>query len=208
MQEPIFIASPPRSGSSLTGLLLHSFGLWSGDTKEANEFNPKGFYENLEISQLLIDYLRENDKENLGKRYQPLILDKTDSSLREKIFDIVKSQGLKEDQPWFYKDPKIAICRNLLVDAFPNAKWIWVNRSQDRTIRSLMRTDFMDAYTTEKEWASFLAVYGFYKLDLQLKTNVFELNIDKVMNNDQSEVDRLSEFLGLEADFNLSKLLI
>jgi len=208
MQEPIFIASPPRSGSSLTGLLLHSFGLWSGDTKEANEFNPKGFYENLEISQLLIDYLRENDTENLGKRYQPLILDKTDSSIREKIFDIVKSQGLKEDQPWFYKDPKIAICRNLLVDAFPNAKWIWVNRSQDRTIRSLMRTDFMDAYTTEKEWASFLAVYGFYKLDLQLKTNVFELNIDKVMNKDQSEVDRLSEFLGLEADFNLSKLLI
>lgn len=208
MQEPIFIASPPRSGSSLTGLLLHSFGLWSGDTKEANEFNPKGFYENLEISQLLIDYLRENDTENLGKRYQPLILDKTDSSIREKIFDIVRSQGLKEDQPWFYKDPKIAICRNLLVDAFPNAKWIWVNRSQDRTIRSLMRTDFMDAYTTEKEWASFLAVYGFYKLDLQLKTNVFELNIDKVMNKDQSEVDRLSEFLGLEADFNLSKLLI
>lgn len=208
MQEPIFIASPPRSGSSLTGLLLHSFGLWSGDTKEANEFNPKGFYENLQISQLLIDYLRENDTENLGKRYQPLILDKTDSSIREKIFDIVKSQGLKEDQPWFYKDPKIAICRNLLVDAFPNAKWIWVNRSQDRTIRSLMRTDFMDAYTTEKEWASFLAVYGFYKLDLQLKTKVFELNIDKVMNNDQSEVDRLSEFLGLKADFNLSKLLI
>lgn len=208
MQEPIFIASPPRSGSSLTGLLLHSFGLWSGDTKEANEFNPKGFYENLEISQLLIDYLQENDTENLGKRYQPLLLDKTDSSIREKIFDIVKSQGLKEDQPWFYKDPKIAICRNLLVDAFPNAKWIWVNRSQDRTIRSLMRTDFMDAYTTEKEWASFLAVYGFYKLDLQLKTNVFELNIDKVMNNDQSEVDRLSEFLGLQADFNLSKLLI
>ena len=208
MQEPIFIASPPRSGSSLTGLLLHSFGLWSGDTKEANEFNPKGFYENLEISQLLIDYLRENDTENLGKRYQPLILDKTDSSIREKIFDIVRSQGLKEDQPWFYKDPKIAICRNLLVDAFPNAKWIWVNRSQDRTIRSLMRTDFMDAYATEKEWASFLAVYGFYKLDLQLKTNVFELNIDKVMNKDQSEVDRLSEFLGLEADFNLSKLLI
>lgn len=208
MQEPIFIASPPRSGSSLTGLLLHSFGLWSGDTKEANEFNPKGFYENLEISQLLIDYLRENDTENLGKKYQPLILDKTDSSIREKIFDIVKSQGLKEDQPWFYKDPKIAICRNLLVDAFPNAKWIWVNRSQDRTIRSLMRTDFMDAYDTEKEWASFLAVYGFYKLDLQLKTKVFELDIDKVMNKDQSEVDRLSEFLGIEADFNLSKLLI
>ncbi len=208
MQEPIFIASPPRSGSSLTGLLLHYFGLWSGDTKEANEFNPKGFYENLEISQLLIDYLQENDTENLGKRYQPLILDKTDSSIREKIFDIVKSQGLKQDQPWFYKDPKIAICRNLLVDAFPNAKWIWVNRSQDRTIRSLMRTDFMDAYTTEQEWSSFLAVYGFYKLDLQLKTNVFELNIDKVMNKDQSEVDRLSEFLGIEADFTLSKLLI
>lgn len=208
MQEPIFIASPPRSGSSLTGLLLHSFGLWSGDTKEANKFNPKGFYENLEISQLLIDYLRENDTENLGKRYQPLILDKTDASIREKIFDIVRSQGLKEDQPWFYKDPKIAICRNLLIDAFPNAKWIWVNRSQDRTIRSLMRTDFMDAYDTEKEWASFLAVYGFYKLDLQLKTKVFELDIDKVMNNDQSEVDRLSEFLGIEADFNLSKLLI
>lgn len=208
MQEPIFIASPPRSGSSLTGLLLHYFGLWSGDTKEANEFNPKGFYENLEISQLLINYLQENDTENLGKRYQPLILDKTDSSIREKIFDIVKSQGLKQDQPWFYKDPKIAICRNLLVDAFPNAKWIWVNRSQDRTIRSLMRTDFMDAYTTEQEWSSFLAVYGFYKLDLQLKTNVFELNIDKVMNKDQSEVDRLSEFLGIEADFTLSKLLI
>lgn len=208
MQEPIFIASPPRSGSSLTGLLLHSFGLWSGDTKEGNEFNPKGFYENLEISQILIDYLRANDKENLGKRFHPLMLNHTDISVRQKILDVVKSQGLRDDQPWFYKDPKIAICRDLLLDTFPNAKWIWVNRSQDRTIRSLMRTDFMDAYETEKEWASFLAVYGFYKQDLKSKTDLFELNIDKIMDKDQSEVERLSEYLGLEADFNLSKLII
>lgn len=208
MQEPIFIASPPRSGSSLTGLLLHSFGLWSGDTKEANEFNPKGFYENLEISQILIDYLRANDKDNLGKRFQPLMLNHTDISVRQKILDVVKSQGLRDDQPWFYKDPKIAICRDLLLDAFPNAKWIWVNRNPNRTIRSLMRTDFMDAYETEKEWASFLAVYGFYKQDLKSKTDLFELNIDKIMDKDQSEVERLSKYLGLEADFNLSKLII
>ena len=208
MQEPIFIASPPRSGSSLTGLLLHSFGLWSGDTKEANEFNPKGFYENLEISQILIDYLRANDKDNLGKRFQPLMLNHTDISVRQKILDVVKSQGLGDDQPWFYKDPKIAICRDLLLDAFPNAKWIWVNRSQDRTIRSLMRTDFMDAYDNEEDWKKFLAVYKFYKQDLKTKTNVFELDIDKIMDKDQSEVDRLSDYLGIEADFTLSKLLI
>lgn len=54
MIPPIVVCTYPRSGSSLTCGLLHEAGVWVGECKPRNAFNPKGFFEN----RVLMDMAR------------------------------------------------------------------------------------------------------------------------------------------------------
>ena len=82
----VFVASPPRAGSSVTANLLSKAGLFGGKTKVADQWNKYGYFENLEITKYVIEYLRRNDKNKLGKRFQP-------KNLKED-FDVFGDLGL------------------------------------------------------------------------------------------------------------------
>lgn len=196
--EPVIIVSPPRSGSSLTGTILNRLGIFSGVTKAGDRYNRGGYNENLGITELLIKELQAADTYGEGKRFQPLSLKFDYCNFRQDVYEIMSSQGLQHNQPWYYKDPKIAICRNLFIEHFPNAKWVWVNRDLNDTIWSLMQTPFMNAYNETDEWMRFLNVYAQYKHDLKSTvTNMFELDITAIMNKDSSQIQALADYCGV-----------
>ena len=56
MNKIVFIASPPRSGSSMLTKLFYENGFWIGNTKKGDQWNIDGYFENLKLTQLLINY--------------------------------------------------------------------------------------------------------------------------------------------------------
>lgn len=52
MDRPIIVLGAPRSGTSMTAGMLHYCGAWVGVCRGANEYNPKGYFENYAIERL------------------------------------------------------------------------------------------------------------------------------------------------------------
>lgn len=196
MQNPILIVSAPRSGSSLTSLLISRAGVFGGDTKKGNKWNRKGYFENLAIADLEIEYLRRSDTEGLLKRFQPINLDEPFPDFNVNVCRAIRQQGLTEGGRWYYKNPKTAMLWRLWHRNFPFAKWVIVKRNRADTIRSLKHTEFMDAYETDDQWNQFLDYYDSLLGDIQNNCDSFTLDIDRVFSEGLPPVEELFNFLG------------
>jgi len=202
-KQPIFIASKPRSGSSLTSHILHEHGVFGGIMKPADGNNARGYFENIQITSLLIEYLRRNDIENKLKKYNPKDLKSMMVEFDFFVNQILTEEGLKEGENWFFKDPKIAFCWNMMHRSFPEAKWIIVKRDESQVLNSIIKTDFMDAYNTTQDWIDYLNVYNHNLEQLEKKCNPFILNINKVFNNDLTELRSMFDFIGVKLNENI-----
>lgn len=200
MQPPILIISPPRSGSSLVGFMLNQVGVWGGEMKIGDseypvKYNPYGYFENIAINKILIDYLRTNDTMNMGKRFQPLNLDADYEEFDKKV--IASLSGKNEKQPWFYKNVKSVFCWRLWDKYFPEATWVIVKRNRDDILKSIKRTSFMDAYNTDEEWRLYLDKLDSIVNTIQVKCRFFVIDIDKIFRGDLWEFKLIISLIGL-----------
>jgi hypothetical protein len=171
---------------------LANAGIWFGDTKEGDDYNINGYYENLGITSLIVQYLKMHDKDNLGKRFHPLGLASRFHGFRKNVENIIVSQGYVCGD-WFYKDPKIAFCWRMMAYYFPNAKWVIVRRDREQVISSCMRTPFMDAYHTRAEWGKMLDRYDSLTNEIQKYADSHVFDINKAME-DTDEVQKLLKY--------------
>lgn len=195
------MVSAPRSGSSLTGYILHSSGVFGGimDWRKPDKWNIKGYFENYEITSIIVDYLRKNDEYQLQKRYHPVDLDSDYPEFDKVVLSILDGQGYNRSQMWFYKNTKIPFCWRLWNRYFPNAKWIIVKRDRSEIIHSFLKTPFMDAYQTEEEWNAFLDIYDYIFFDIQKNVyHSFVFNMSNVFRGDLSGIEQVYSFIGLE----------
>lgn len=204
---PILIVSPPRSGSSLTASILNSFGVFGGDMKKGDKWNKSGYFENIEITNLVIRYLQNNDINNLGKRFNPRVLNVDVKDFSSKIYEILENQGMEPTQKWFYKNPKTAVCWRLFDKHYPYAKWIVIERDREELLNSLMRTEFMDAWQTKEEWQNFIRYYDVLMKEIKANCNCFVFNINTMFNGDYSQVEDLLKFVGIDAELVLSGII-
>jgi hypothetical protein len=182
-------------------MLLKRAGLFSGDTKKGDKWNKRGYFENVAISNLEIEYLRINDTDGLLKRFQPLDLKAQFPSFRSKVIQALESEGLQDNIRWFYKNPKTAMCWRLWDQSFPSAQWVIVTRNRVDSLRSLHHTEFMDAYGTSDEWERFLDYYDVLFSRIRANCDSFTLDIDRVFCEGVAPVAELFEFIGdLSAD--------
>jgi hypothetical protein len=193
--NPVLIVSPPRSGSSLTSNLVQSLGLFAGNTKAGDTWNQKGYYENEAITDILVDYLRKADKENLGKQFQPIGLNMPYPDFGTKVITSVREQGKNPHQRWFYKNTKTPLTWRLWHEHFPKAQWVIVKRNREQLLDSLMRTPFMTAYKTRAEWEGFLVAYDVMLSEIENNTNHFVFHVNSIFDGDMSEVERLASYI-------------
>ena len=45
--QPIIILGSPRSGTSLTASIFAAHGVWTGTSRDSDQWNPHGYYENI-----------------------------------------------------------------------------------------------------------------------------------------------------------------
>jgi hypothetical protein len=193
MEQPILIVSAPRCGSSLLAMTLKQSGVFTGITKPGDKYNKYGYFENIEITNIIVDLLRKNDA-GLGKRYQPVNYNFEIQDFNSKIQSILLNEGYTHGK-WLYKDPKIALTWKLWNNAFPNAKWIILVRNESETIDSYMRTEFMDAYNNKEQWLDYLNKFNQNINEIKKQTTFFQLDIKDIINNNSKKIEDLYSFI-------------
>lgn len=88
----LLILTIGRSGSSMVSGIFAKHGLWAGDLKKADQWNKRGYFENME--------LREALKRRFG--WPPRFIPELHPEWRAEVHRIIRSQGWN-GQPWMFK---------------------------------------------------------------------------------------------------------
>lgn len=148
MKAPILITGCARSGTSMVAGIINLSGAFGGGMAGPNINNEKGMFENVKIRQdLTKPFLRTMGVDHMGQFPLPYTDDiSVPTNFREQVEDIMREEGLGEDEPWMLKDAKMALMWPVWHYAFPDAKWIIVRRKTSDIINSCLHTGFMTAF--------------------------------------------------------------
>lgn len=184
----------------MTAGLLAAGGLFAGKTKPADKWNARGYYEHIEIDYLLRAYLQAHDYQCRGKKFQPIHLDNDMQEFRSTVLQLISQDGLTTE-PWLFKSTKTAICWRIWHKHFPNAKWVLINRDKGKTLDSLERAPFMDAYQTRDEWSLMLDRYHIWMDGIRSSCDFHEFDVDEAIEG-RGECERLFKYAGLKSNAN------
>ncbi|MET0032419.1 MAG: sulfotransferase, partial [Limnospira maxima] len=125
-----------RSGTSLTASLLQSAGLHVGRRlMQGTEFNPKGYFENIDFFEFHLDLLRSQGVNIDGWTLQEN-LDVPDEFI-DKANAIVDKNSLSHI--WGWKEPRTTLFLDFWAQLLPDAKFLLIYRSPWDVIDSLYR---------------------------------------------------------------------
>lgn len=194
--RPIFIVSPPRTGSSLIASLINFTGIFGGDMKPPDEWNKRGYYENFQLRNILIDFLRENDSQLMYKRFHPVNLMTTIDGLKNKITQIMFEEGIQPGQRFFLKNFKMVFAWKSFYTAFPDAKWIFIERNQKNMVNSMINAPFL-VHDNENDWNVFLNSFMENIKSIKNYADNYTVQIENVLSN-VDEVIKLFAFCDIE----------
>jgi hypothetical protein len=189
----------------MTMQMLQLSGLFLGKVIGKTRANPQGQgqLENHEIiSNIIKPELKAHGYDPKGQRpLPPLDWYNIDPNLRDSVLKIIKRQGLKDGQKYGLKALKCVFNWQSWNNAFPDAHWIIVRRNDRDIIKSCMspKAAFMDKYTTEQGWQSWIDHHK--KKFEQVKqgcNNVYELDTDAVINKDLTQLKAIIDAIGLD----------
>lgn len=134
--QVLIITGMHRSGTSLTASLLQSAGLHIGRRlMQGTEFNPKGYFENIDFFEFHLDLLRSQGVNVDGWTLQ----DKID--VPEEFIDRAKAIVEKNalSHIWGWKEPRTTLFLDFWAELLPDARFLLIYRSPWDVIDSLYR---------------------------------------------------------------------
>lgn len=206
---PLLITGAPRSGTSLIAGICQKMGMWTGHTVEGAPTNPRGFFENWGIREMIIKRQLVQLNGDLSGVLQLPTLDSVDQLSADGMLAAVEGSMRMEGYPagarWLYKDAKLALLWPVWLKAFPDAKWLIVRRNDADIIQSCLRTDFMRQHSSDFEfWRDWLQEYydRLEKLSEALDPEhvrvIYPAKI--IEDRDYEGLESLAEWLKLEFD--------
>lgn len=200
-ETPIFVLGLPRTGTSMIAGALGICGAWTGSTVPGGAPNPKGFFEHAVIrEQVTKQILARLGCDPLGiNKLPPVDLDGEVPQLARAIREIIETDGYTHDEPWLYKDAKLALLWPLFKKAFPDSTWVVVRRDEEGFVNSCLRTYFMRLHSQEPDFWRTLGQA--YRARIQaLKDSgapVLEISSPEVIKGDLDQFRELVSRLGL-----------
>lgn len=137
--------------------ILHAAGMQVGTMAETQTAPGSPWGEGRIRDQLFKPILEDGGFDPLAQDPLPPVgwyPDMEPGEFRRQVLELVEVRDLT--RPWGFKAIKGVLFWKLLNDAFPDAKWVMVDRGVDEHIASLMRTPFMTAYNTYSGWRQYL----------------------------------------------------
>lgn len=193
--SPILVTGAARSGSGMIAGTFVKCGAFGGVMT-----NKRGLYENDCIRDTLVKpYLEKDGSDPNGQRILP---DTGTLSIprnwREEVERVMVSEGYIKG-PWIYKDARLALMWPVWHYAFPNAKWIIVRRRTGDIIQSCMKTNYMDAYSTEEGWLGWVHEYEAKFIEMINEgLNVRVLWPERMVHGDYQQLYETLDWLGLK----------
>lgn len=207
MNQPILVTAPARSRTSMTAELIHNAGAFGGDVLLSRGYaNPRGFFENLEIRQKIakpmLAHLKCDPKGQKplpnDEQIEAMKMDRVLATrLRSRVLGVMREQGFLHG-PWYYKGAKMLLVWPAWHRAFPDAKWVYVWRSDEGIINSCLRTHFMQAYKDAAGWKGWIEHHKKRLGGLMASgADVHVFDGDLATSGDFEEVRKMLDFCGL-----------
>ncbi len=198
---PILITGCARSGTSMTAGIIDICGAFGGRTSGPTKYNKKGMFENGMIRNNIVKpYLRHIGADPLGQDPLPKLSQLVSlRNLREQVvMHVCAVHGYKGGH-WYYKGAKMCLMWPIWHDAFQDAKWIIVRRSDEGIINSCMKTGFMSRRTTPESWQEWIDTHKARFQEMKEKgLQIREVWPTKFIEGDFSEIQSVIEWLDLE----------
>lgn len=195
-QDPILIAAPPRSGTTLLAGLLHFHGVWVGRARTTMYPGTNSDFgsENQDIKSIF-----KQIAEDIGYRnwQVPFPVVNVDKGVKDQIEHFVPDNTL-----WLVKTSWILIFWQFWSLAYPGARWLFPTRSKDKIIDSMNRHPGMRKRSNRKKEAFIDALIQEQKA-AKHKVSFHQFNIESIVQKDPWEIDMLFTFLGIEPNYNI-----
>lgn len=198
--DPILIAGPARSGTTMLAGLISKHGVWvgRGRTTRYPETNSNVVSENQDIKNLM------KSADDYKNWTLPLPAKATfDKSLMDELRVLVP-----DDQRWLVKTSWLLIHIWFWLDNFPDAKWILPQRDIKDIISSTERHPAMRRKHVQKRGNFIHALKYRQKQVFSEANNVHWVDVQLVSQQDPEEIEKLFDFLNIELDWKIVKKFI
>ena len=201
--NPVFITGIERSGSSIVTKIIRSCGAFTGVVNEMQE--------NVSIKVVVDHYYREQlHISEKGQKPLPNIrLLPPISDLSGTLSTILGDQGYTGLQTWLYKSSRLAQTWPIWDKAYPNAKWVIVRRRTGDIIQSCMKTGFMNAYSTQSGWLSWIHEHENRFVEMIEKgVNCKIIWPERMATGDFTQMQETIEWLNLSWNTDIKNLIL
>ena len=196
-QDPILIASPPRSGTTMLAGLLHYHGIWVGRSRTTmypgtnSEFGS----ENIDIKNVFQEAAGKMGYKNWETPFPALGSCKC---LKKQIEAFVP-----EDMPWLVKTSWSLIYWRFWVTAYPEARWIFPTRDTIKIVDSMNRHPGMRNHPDgqKKQYIAHLLRNASTVIDNEVNYNYVDM--EGLADRNPQVLTDLFRFLELEPDFKV-----
>jgi len=196
-QDPILIAAPPRSGTTLLAGLLHYHGVWVGRSRLTmypgtnSEFGS----ENIDIKNIFKTAAAKIPYKNWETPFPAL------SSCRFLKKEI--EAFVPEDTPWLVKTSWCLIYWRFWVTAYPNAKWVFPTRDTLKIVDSMNRHPGMRKHPDGQKHQYIANLLRAASSVIDNGVDYTFVNMEGLADREPDVIESLFEFLEIKPDYNV-----
>jgi hypothetical protein len=206
-EQPILIITGMhRSGTSLVSSLLASAGLDIGkNLVGANEGNPKGHFENIELVNFHESVLFSLGIDKIGWTQQYKLT--PPPSFFEQAQGLIE-QNKSLTKPWGWKEPRTTLFLDFWANLLPNAKFLFVFRRPWEVVDSLYRRGDDIFYQNPQFALQVWLSYNQALLDFQQQfaERCLIYNLNQIIANPNQLITHLQEKLDISLSQPLAEL--
>ena len=200
-QQPILIASPPRSGTIMLAGLIHKHGIWIGNAKSTSYpgSNPDFPAENIDIKTIM---KREGKLVDYRNWKVPMPYDaKTDPQILKAEIEAFVPSNMK----WLVKTSwTLTFCKTWN-EMYPDALWVLPFREEEEIFNSMNRHPSMRKRPDNMKRKYIRALLECQEWVRNNIKNHHVVNVRKVANRREEDIRNLFDFLNMKLDWNIVK---
>lgn len=198
-QDPILIAGPPRSGTTMLAGLLHYHGVWVGRGRTTMYPGTNSMFasENVDIKAVFKDMAVEMGYKNWSVPFpDPMGFDQEQAKKRIESF-------VPEDTPWLIKTSWNLIFCGFLFDAYPDARWVLPIREPFKIVDSMNRHPGMRSHPNKQKYRFIGELTSRANDVVESGAKYTVVDVEKLVDKHPNTIGSLFAFLGIEPNFEV-----